>query len=106
MPKLIVDLNRFRNVIYGCVKHLDDDLRDTDRLARGEDEAGYTYDIYSAGGRPMFCDGGYTLYVWGRDRDTDRHAFAHVFDSEEEAERVEAKYLQLIEEVNNGTATI
>ncbi len=94
MPKLIVDLNRFRNVLYGSIRHMDESLRRKGILASTEG-----YRIESVNMPQMKAN---VLCVRGGRTHLDDHAFCLTYKNEESAERAEQAYLELIEEINNA----
>lgn len=94
MPKLIVDLNRFRNVLYGSIRHMDESLRREGLLADTE-----SYRIESVNMPELKTD---VLFVRGSRTRYDDHAFCQTYENEESAERAEQTYLELIEEINNA----
>lgn len=98
MPKLIVDLNRFRNVIYGCVRHIDQHLKGSGCLAVCKEDK---YSIYSEA-CPELTNMGQKLYVLGTSEWQDDRAFSYNYDSVESAEEAYEVFLKLIEEINNA----
>ena len=98
MPRLVIDLNRYRNVLYGCVRHLDEHLRNNGDLVHGETEE-YRYDIKSSS-MPDIDDDGTTLYVWGGNEDGDHKAFSYSYASVERAVEAEKMFNSLVREFN------
>ena len=99
MAKLIVDLNRLRNVVYGTVTYTDSELRRESVLAEEEDDYEDLWRIESSSHPEMAQR---TLYVQGSNSAKDDQAFCYDYDTEAQAIRAVEMFEKLIDRVNNG----
>lgn len=93
MKKLEVEMYRYRNMLFGRVVHMNDDLREELSVS---DEAGFSLKSET------FPDMGInTFYVRGEDRDCDNDVFSLLHDTEEEAIKAAEHFKRLIDKVND-----
>lgn len=99
MAKLIVDLNRLRNVVYGTVTYMDSELREERVLAEEEDDYEELWRVESSNFPEMAQR---TLYVQGSNSSKDYQAFCYSYGTEAQAIRAVEMFEKLIDRVNNG----
>lgn len=90
--KLEIELFRYREVLFGRVLHMDEDLRGRFVIANDE------FAIDSVRSPALVLD---TLFVRGTERDKDKRPFSYRFSSEEGAIAAAKNIQSLLQELNN-----